>query len=256
MISWHSKVVTILCFLVDRAANMIRANHLPAALIGIFWNLVPAVAEETVVVELYTSQSCGMCPMANVLQMELAREPGIVALTLNVDYWDYLGWKDDLALAENGARQRAYSRESASRRVYTPQMMIDGKIDVVGSSRGEVRSAIEAMRASTDRATVDLSLKGGDVRVSILPTEIEIGDATVWLAGFDRSAIRTISGGENSGRTISYVNVVREWRDLGKWNAGSQTDLIASRPKGDGGVVVIVQSGRIGPIFGAAQLDY
>lgn len=235
---------------------MILTNHLPAVLIGILWNLAPAVAEETVVVELYTSQGCGVCPVANALQMELAREPGVVALTLNVDYWDYLGWKDDLALAENGVRQRAYSRQFSSRHVYTPQMMIDGKIDVVGSRRMEVRSAIEATMASTDRATVDLSLKGGEIKVSIPPTEFEIGDTTVWLAGFDRTVIRKIGGGENSGRTISYANVVREWRDLGKWNAGSQTDLIISRPRGDGGVAVIVQSGRIGPIFGAAQLDY
>ena len=235
---------------------MSLVNHLSAAVIGILWILPPALAEETVVVELYTSQSCGVCPVANALQMELAREPGVVALTLNVDYWDYLGWKDDLALAENGERQRAYSRQFSSRHVYTPQMMIDGKMDVVGSRRTEVRSAIEAMRASTDRAIVNLSLNDRDVKVSIAPTEFKIGDATVWLAGFDRTVTRKISSGENSGRTINYANVVREWRDLGKWNAGSQTELIVSRPRGDGGVAVIVQSGRIGPVFGAAQLDY
>jgi len=235
---------------------MSPVNHLSAAVIGILWILPPALAEETVVVELYTSQSCGVCPVANALQMELAREPSVIVLTLNVDYWDYLGWKDDLALAENGVRQRAYSRRFSSRHVYTPQMMIDGKMDVVGSRRTEVRSAIEAMRASTDRAIVNLSLNDRDVKVSIPPTEFEIGDATVWLAGFDRTVTRKISGGENSGRTISYANVVREWRDLGKWNAGSQTELIVSRPRGDGGVAVIVQSGRIGPVFGAAQLDY
>ena len=93
-------------------------------------------AKRPVVVELYTSQGCNTCPPADELAGELAKLPGILPLSFHVDYWDYIGWKDEFALPQNTPRQRGYAAALGSRFIYTPQMMIDGVFDAAGHRRG------------------------------------------------------------------------------------------------------------------------
>ena len=107
-----------------------------------------AQADGTVVVELYTSQGCSSCPAADKVLQTLTNRPNVIALTMNVDYWDYLGWKDDLALPGNAKRQRKYAKIMRSRHVYTPQLMVDGKMDVIGSRRSQVESAVSTYSAN------------------------------------------------------------------------------------------------------------
>ena len=103
----------------------------------------PAHAEPKAVVELFTSQGCSSCPAADKLLGELARDPSVIALSLPIDYWDYLGWKDTLADSRFTARQKAYSRMRGDRDVYTPQAIVNGAAHVIGSDRARIEGAIK-----------------------------------------------------------------------------------------------------------------
>src|SRR6516165_1285520 len=129
----------------------------------------PAHADPRAVVELFTSQGCSSCPPADKIIGELSNDPSIIALSMPIDDWDYLGWKDTLADARFSARQRAYSRVRGDREVYTPQAVINGSAHVIGSDREGIESAIGAT-AKTDgvmSVPVEMSLMGGQVTVSV-----------------------------------------------------------------------------------------
>lgn len=215
-----------------------------------------AQAENTVVVELYTSQGCSSCPPADKILKSLSSQSNIIALSLNVDYWDYLGWKDDLALAGNSKRQRKYAKVMRSRHVYTPQLMVDGKMDVVGSRRSQVDSAVATYADMSDKAQVDARVIGDTLEVSVSPRGASAGDSVIWLVGYDSSVIKQIGAGENRGRNIEYSNVVREWREVGRWDGKAPLSLQSTRPKGESGFAVIVQQDEVGPILGATQVRY
>ncbi len=215
-----------------------------------------AQAENSVVVELYTSQGCSSCPPADKVLKALSHQENVIALSLNVDYWDYLGWKDDLALPGNTRRQRDYAKMMRSRHVYTPQLMIDGRMDVIGSRRLQVDAAVETHAQTKDEAIVKAEIAGDNVSVSVAPADKSARDSIVWLVGYDASVVKKIGGGENHGRDIEYSNVVREWRELGKWDGNSSQNFKATKPMGTGGFAVIVQDGKVGPILGATQVRY
>jgi len=241
---------------------MVKFRKIPALMRGIVFGAAiasvagTAQAENSVVVELYTSQGCSSCPPADKVLKALNRQENVIALSLNVDYWDYLGWKDDLALPGNTKRQRAYAKMMRSRHVYTPQLMVDGMMDVIGSRRPQVDAAVEAYSQLKDEAAVSAEIAGDEVKVSVAPNSTSKRDSIIWLVGYDTSVVKEIGGGENHGRSIEYSNVVREWRELGRWDGSAPRDFQGSKPKGKGGFAVIVQEGRVGPILGATQVRY
>jgi hypothetical protein len=213
--------------------------------------------ESQVVVELFTSQGCSSCPPADELLTELAGQPGIVALSLHVDYWDYIGWKDPYASQQYTARQQRYAEALNLRYVYTPQIVVDGRTNVVGSHRAEVHSAIAAA-AKRDRP-IDISFvmaDGGKVIIPEGPAPDE--GATVWLAVYDREHLTEVRRGENAGRRLRYANVVRSFERLGTWT-GARLEiplgLSDARAHGRAGCAVIVQQGRAGPVLAAAAMS-
>ena len=129
----------------------------------------PAHADPRAVVELFTSQGCSSCPPADKIIGELSNDPSIIALSMPIDYWDYLGWKDTLADSRFSARQRAYSRMRGDREVYTPQVVVNGSAHVIGSDRAGIESAI----GKTDKGAgvmsvpVTMSLAGKQINVSV-----------------------------------------------------------------------------------------
>jgi len=213
--------------------------------------------DRPVVVELFTSQGCNSCPPADALLGELARDPGVLALSFHVDYWDYIGWKDPFGSAQHTERQRDYMSSLGLRYVYTPQMVIDGRHDAVGSNRRAVTRAITESKETAPAVSVDLTGEnGGEVRLSA-GTAPE-GGATVWLVTFDDAHKTEVPRGENRGRNLANYNVVRELRPLGTWTGEAKTyplDFATAREKGRGGCGIIVQQGRGGPIIGAAMFD-
>lgn len=214
------------------------------------------------IVELFTSQGCSSCPPADVFAAELAKREDLVVLSLPVDYWDFLGWKDTLARPAYSERQRAYARSRRDRNVYTPQMVVNGRAHVIGSYRDEVRKTIEATAAEfeAERVEVDIEVDGNLLRVEIGDgkPEFPVKNATIWLALYDHSESVKIGRGENHGKKITYTNVVRELTPIGMWSGKAkqitlpQDDLMRSVYDG---CAVIVQAHDNGPIYGVASID-
>src|SRR5438552_4633735 len=128
----------------------------------------PAHADARAVVELFTSQGCSSCPPADRIIGELAKDPSVIALSMPIDYWDYLGWKDTLADARFSARQKAYSQMRGDRDVYTPQVIVNGSANVIGSDRSAIDSAIQAtQKAGVMSVPVTMSLSGKQINVSV-----------------------------------------------------------------------------------------
>ena len=223
---------------------------------------LPAAAEEhpLTVVELYTSQGCSSCPPADAFLGELAGREGVLALSFHVDYWDYIGWKDPYASPAHTDRQRRYSRRFGRRYVYTPQMVIQGMAEEIGSDRSKVLKRI-GEAAKVKRVPVRLG-HGADrdtITISIPPaaTDGDVDDVVVWLVVYDRNHETAVKRGENRGRTMRNFNVVRGLRRVARWR-GEALETEASlaefaEAKGDA-CAVLLQSRRSGHIVGAARL--
>src|SRR3954464_13307548 len=129
----------------------------------------PAHAEPRAVIELFTSQGCSSCPPADKLLGELAKDPSVIALSMPIDYWDYLGWKDTLADSRFSARQKAYSHMRGDRDVYTPQMIVNGATHVIGSDRARVEGAIgdTGKRDHVMSVPITMTLSGKQLTVTV-----------------------------------------------------------------------------------------
>lgn len=226
---------------------------LRALLVATSLAATPTLAGPQAVVELFTSQGCSSCPPADALLAELAARPNVIALTLPVDYWDYLGWRDTLAHPAFSARQRAYAAGRGDHQVYTPQIVVDGRIICIGSDRARVERAIAA--GPDLSVEVALAEEAGRISVGLSGQPDSAGE--VWLLPVARSRTVTIGRGENRGRTITYANVALGMIRLGAWT-GAPTTLLHDKPLPEGadGYVVLVQStsgNHPGGMIGAAK---
>jgi hypothetical protein len=226
----------------------------------------PAAAEvPRAVIELFTSQGCSSCPAADKLLGELSRDPSLVTMSLPVDYWDYLGWKDTLALHGHTNRERAYADTRGDREVYTPQVVVNGIVHVLGSDKAAIEQAIEQTRQSAAPLTLPVTIAVADDKVSVTISAAngEQRSAEVWLCPITGQAQVAIERGENRGHTLAYTNVVRRWVKLGDWSGKVETFSLPMAELADADfslrdidrVAVIVQSGvaaKPGLILGAA----
>ena len=222
----------------------------------------PAHADPRAVVELFTSQGCSSCPSADKVLGELAKDPSIIALSMPIDYWDYLGWKDTLADARFSARQKAYSRVRGDREVYTPQAVINGSTHVIGSDRAGIEEAIDTTLKGNEVMSVPVTMtqSGKQLTVSVAASNKipAAAHGEVWICSISKSVPVSIARGENRGRELTYYNVVRSLVKVGDWNggAGSWTlPLDNVEREGVDAAVAYVQDGsrdRPGPMLGAA----
>jgi hypothetical protein len=170
--------------------------------------------ERPIVVELFTSEGCSSCPPADALLAELANRPDVLALSFHIDYWDGLGWKDPFSSREATHRQQRYETLFDLATVYTPQIVVDGRWQAVGSDRGEVQRALDLAQRDRVDVPVMLALDRGQAHVKLS----DVGDpvsASVLLIGFDRRHVDKVRGGENGGRTLAHVDVVRGVDEIG-----------------------------------------
>ena len=212
-----------------------------------------ARAEGPVVVELFTSQGCSSCPPADALLTELAHHDGVIALALHVDYWDYIGWKDDLADPRFTERQRRYAHAAGERTIYTPQMVVGGRRHVVGAHGLQVAEAIRAEKSAPMPVDLTLSRAAGGVRVGITAGKDTPDGAVLHIVTYTPKAVRDIHRGENRGKRLTYTHIVDDWRTVASLSAGTETALDV--PVADGRpVVAIAQAPGTGRILGAAEL--
>ncbi|HEY6257768.1 MAG TPA: DUF1223 domain-containing protein [Xanthobacteraceae bacterium] len=209
-----------------------------------------AGAEPRAVIELFTSQGCSSCPPADKLLAQFASDPSLIPISLPIDYWDYLGWKDTLADPRNSARQRAYSHVRGDREVYTPQVVVNGSVHALGSDKEAIEAAIAQSRKNgmTLSLPVSMTMADGRVLVSVPGGREGLSAAEVWICGLLKSAAVAIGRGENRGKTITYSNVARRWVKLGTWTGKAETWSFPIHDFDDDGIeeaAVMVQGGTV-----------
>ncbi len=223
-----------------------------------------AGAAPRALLELFTSQGCSSCPPADRLLGELAKDPSLVALSLPIDLWDYLGWKDTLALPGHTARQRAYAEIRGDRQVYTPQLVVNGSMHVVGSDRAAIAHAIVETDRNPDimSLAVVTSTAGGELSVTVKEPPGKQTKGEVWLCPLARAISVAVGHGENRGHTLVYHNVVRAWRKLGDI-AGADANWSVPLDRIETGKIdaaaIIVQEGtraKPGIVLGAAYTTF
>ena len=199
------------------------------------------------VIELFQSQGCSSCPPANANVMALADRPGVLTLSWQVTYWDYLGWKDSFAQAAFTTRQRAYADALGHDGVFTPQVVVNGRGDVVGTGRGEVEQALRRFDRGGDGVVVTL----GAGQVTVAGTSPA---SSVYLVRYDPRIVQIpIKAGENGGRTLPHRNVVREFALLGKFSGGTHRFTLPASKLAGLKTAVLVQTGVAGPIVAATH---
>ena len=240
--------------------NILKSLIVAALLFAASDSFAEPAAQPTLV-ELFTSQGCSSCPPADAYLIELDKRDDLIALSMHITYWDYIGWKDPFASQAVTERQRAYGRLIGRGRIYTPEIIVNGVLDEVGSRRAAVNRAIDKAQASMpDQLDSGLSMIAHDkLQVSVPGADFD-GSATVWLARYDNEHVTEIERGENRGRTLRNINVVREIREIGVWNGNSldielpMSALISDN--GNDGCVIIVQQDGYGRVLGARKMAF
>ena len=221
--------------------------------------LPPVQADENdpVVVELFTSQGCPACPPAEAFLGELAERGDVIALEYHIDYYDYAGWKDPFGDPDFTRRWRGYAQSLGARYEYTPFMVVGGNAHVVGSERDAVEQGIRLNRkqaADHPRLTLEVTK---DMAIVAIDGAGPVGIFDVILAAFDGRHETVVTAGENRGRTLVNVHVVRNFTRVAQWAGDPVTVKIPlSRMTGDGGCAVLLQRAGGGPILAAASADF
>ena len=200
-----------------------------------------------VVVELFQSQGCSSCPPAEANLNAIAGQPNILALSFAVTYWDGMGWKDTFATEAYTNRQWDYARHRRRDNVWTPQVYVNGQVDLVGNDRAPLDQAI----ANAKTQGPALSWQPGTLQVgSGKPPAV----CDVWLVRYDPRTLNVaIGGGENSGRTLPHRNVVRQLIHLGTWDGSSHTYTVPPKSLAGLSTAVLVQLKAGGEIVSAAK---
>lgn len=215
---------------------------------------LPARADGPVLVELYTSQGCNACPPADSLLAGLAERDDVVALSLHVDYWDYLGWRDTFAQPQFAERQYAYRDAWGKNVVYTPQMVVHGSNDVPAGDKRAVAAAIDRALVTEPLIEVSIEPVDGMLKCLIAPGPKPVS-GTVWIAKYTLSATVEITRGENAGRRMTYRNVVTNLMRMGIWSGSETEEVEMPHPDPGEGVAVWIQDGPAGPIHAAAKVE-
>lgn len=243
------------------------------ALLGIPWSALTAAPEPQqaqpiaqqrpvrAVLELFTSQGCSSCPPADRLLQSYVTSEDVMALSLPVDYWDYIGWKDTLASPKNAQRQRSYVSSFRNGPMYTPQVVVNGRAEALGSSKRQIENAIMDTSERFEKQRIPVhswySRNTIIIRIGAAAAQHPVKAATIWLTQIQKNANVEIKAGENRGRSLSYKNVVRDMTPVGTWNGQAMTirlsrQAVLRADTNEG--AILVQEGTHGPIIGAAWL--
>jgi len=231
-------LLTLTCFVLE-----VPSEHLLAQ---------PSASRGPAVVELYTSQGCSSCPPADAVLGELAQMPNVVALAFHVAYWDNIGWPDHFALPIAIQRQQRYAEILGLSSAFTPQAVVDGRGSFVGSDK---RRILSAMLEPRDTIPIELEVADGELRVKV-PDRQDRAGYEVNLAAYLPQAQTRVGRGENSGRTLTEFNIVRQFRSLGPWNGREAIFHVPldAMPADATHVAILLQRTNQGPIAGSATV--
>ena len=209
-------------------------------------------AESLTVVELFTSQSCSSCPPADRLLNEISDDPNIITLGFHVTYWDHLHWKDTLSREFATKRQRNYAGYKNNGRVYTPQMIVNGGTEFVGSNSRKLQNALTQ---SKPIRPIDINVKNGQITLDL--PDIAQGNYTLWVYGTQAAHTQSIKSGENRGRTVTYSNSALTQDSGGAWDGKARAlTLDAPEAKGLDNITIIAQRNGFGMIAAAGQVQF
>ena len=211
-------------------------------------------ADNVVLVELFTSQGCSSCPPADKTVAELADRDDVLALSLHVDYWDYLGWQDTFAQEEHTERQADYRDKLGNRVLFTPQIVVDGTRSVPGFKRAMIKQAIAEAAETPHLATIGIGSEDGMLHATIA-SDGSLGPSTIWVASYDRAAEVEIQRGENAGRKFTYRNVVDKLMKVGPWHAGGADSFPLPQPGPGEGIAVWLQDDRTGRVLATSFVE-
>ncbi|MFV1530931.1 MULTISPECIES: DUF1223 domain-containing protein [unclassified Phaeobacter] len=215
-------------------------------------------ATDLVVVELFTSQGCSSCPPADALLRQLTARPDVLPLALHVDYWDYIGWKDQFADPAHTRRQKGYAHVGGRQMVYTPQMIVNGQDDVVGANAMELTEVITRHQTRPSQVSIRIDGSAADgVAVALRRADtapVLSGPISVQLVRYAPLKTVDISRGELAGRRLDYANVVEQIDRVADWDGQGALELTVTltdaRP-----AALLVQQAPYGAILAAARLN-
>jgi hypothetical protein len=219
------------------------------------------VVSRPIVVELFTSQGCSSCPPADALLGRLSQGKDVVALTLPITYWDMLGWKDTFATDANTQRQKAYAKAMNRLGIYTPQIIVDGQLDVVGNQRSRVMMAVDTRaqhRSNMEPPSLSLAVGSGHVEISIAAAATNAKTkpiATIWVMHTLSQGAVDVQQGENRNHRLAYANLVRDLERVGEWTGDEMKIEVPATTVGHAkqdGVAVILQNHDHGEVMAAA----
>ena len=213
----------------------------------------PVAPAEPVVVELFTAQGYSGCPQANAVVETLSERPGVIALTYAVDYWDYLGWPDTFAKPEFAERQRSYQSALRVRNIYTPQIIIDGHVQMPGSEETAVQAAVN-LEGERRAYPPQIEFRGSGDQVGIGSGRAPQGGAEVWIVRYKTgSQTVAVRQGDNRGQSVRHINVVQSLTKIGDWNGRPMLYALPDDVTDDDGLAVLVQARSGRRILMAAQ---
>lgn len=199
----------------------IAAITIAAGTLGVAVSNAATILKPKGVVEVFTSQGCHSCPPADRMVGKLSKTNEILAISTHVDYWDYLGWKDIFATKANTQRQYSYARALRETQVYTPQAVINGRTHAVGSRENQVIGTVNTLADSNQGMVVPINVTVDANSLSINIDEHSVAkDATVYILSLKSVEKVDIERGENSGKTISYHNILKDRQPIGMVKAG------------------------------------
>lgn len=232
---------------IPRLAILLAAMLLPVA-------AAAGGANNVVLVELFTSQGCSSCPPADEHMASLAKRRDVLPLSMHVDYWDYLGWKDTFAQAEHTLRQAEYRDRLGGRVLFTPQVVVGGVTSVPGVRRDLVDAAVKDATKTKPAAAIRIDRENGMLEAAIDGAKVP-RPSTIWVASYDQEATVQIERGENAGQTYTYHNVVEKLMRVGPWNGNGQAAFPLPQPAPGEGVAVWLQDDRSGRILAASFVE-
>lgn len=233
------------------------------AIAGLLVSSFGAGAETTtkagpVVVEMFTAQGCAACPPADAIFSRYADMPGVIALALHVDYWDYLGWQDSFGDPAHTERQKGYARAAKAKMIYTPQVIIGGVERLQGTQGAEIEAALIAQAQRPASVALSARSEGGRLTIAAASETPFNAPALVQLVRYRPLENVQIEDGENAGHNVDYRNIVVDWRSVASWDGQKPLELtteISPAISRDLPLVVIVQQEGYGPVIAATKLD-